>query len=209
MNEAFFDRLDKLLLPQGFKRAGSEVYRRAWPGGFDAIVPMTVHYPGEIKLDFSLNIRHDAVELLLARADPVTSGSGPHSPTTITHMGDMRRHGAVGDFHFRLVSPDALIEAMDDAAAFLRDAGEAHFQNLRDPFIMERTFNADPGAPCMHCRDEIRRVFRGLALARLYRPADLDKLVDAYREHCVHAWDPQRLVPRFETVVAHLRERLP
>jgi hypothetical protein len=209
MNEAFLDRLDNLLLPQGFKRVGSEVYRRAWPGGFDAIVPMTVHYPGVIKLDFSLNIRHDAVELLLARVDPVTSGSGPHSPTTITHLGDMKRQGAVGDFHYRLVSPDALTVAMDDAAAFLRDAGEAHFRRLHDPFTVERTFNADPGVPCMHCRDEIRRVFRGLALARLYRPADLDRLVEAYREHCVKAWDPQRLVPRFEAVAAGLCERAP
>ena len=97
MNHAFLARLDELLLPHGFTRAGPAVYRRDWRGGFDAIVPMTVHYPGEIKLDFSLNIRHDAVELLLARADPVTSGSGPHSPTTITHLGDMKRQGAVGD----------------------------------------------------------------------------------------------------------------
>lgn len=207
MNHAFLARLDELLLPEGFSRSGSEVYYRPWTGGFDAIVPMTVEYPGEIKLDFSLNIRHDAVELLLAQADPVTSGSGSHSPTTITHMGDIRRHGAVGDFHYPLLSPEALTAAMDDAAAFLRDAGEGHFRRLRDPFTMERTFNADPGVPCMHCRNEIRRVFRGLALASLYRPADLDGLVDAYRQHFVNAWDRQRLIPRFDAVLSVLRER--
>jgi hypothetical protein len=209
MNHAFLVRLDELLLPQGFSRAGSEVYRRAWRGGFEAIVPMTVDYPGEIKLDFSLNIRHDAVELLLARADPFTSGPRLHSPTTITHMGDIRRQGVAGDFHYRMLSPDALNAAMDDAASFFRDAGEAHFLKLHDPFTMERIFNADAAAPCIHCRNEVRRVLRGVTLASLHDPAGLDSLVEAYREHYVNAWDPQRLVPRFEAVVAHLRERLP
>ncbi|AOF84067.1 hypothetical protein BSY239_2446 [Hydrogenophaga sp. RAC07] len=209
MNHAFLARLDELLLPHGFTRAGPAVYRRDWRGGFDAIVPMTVEHPGETQLDFSLNIRQDAVERLLARLDPASRGPGLDTPTTITHMGDIRPRGITGDLRRRLHSPEALVAALDDFVAFLRDAGATHFSRLRDPVAMERAFNADPAAPCVHCRNEVRRVLRGVTLASLHDPAGLDRLVDAYRVHWVKAWDPQRLVPRFEAVVAGLRARAP
>lgn len=201
-HDAFFTRLGEILVADGFRRVGTEAFRRPWAGGFDSIVPMTKDAGLAIKLDFSLDIRHDAVEDLIAEADPSLGERRSESVTSITRLGELR---GVGDFFYRPASPSELERALTDFAIFMHEAGRTHFQTLHDPLAMEQAFNAVPGEPCPHCRNEIRRVLRGLTLAGLYRPSALERLIEEYRRHYVNAWDLKRLVPRFDALVAILR----
>lgn len=203
--EPFFTRLAEVLVPAGFRRADEESFRRSWPGGFDGIVPMTVRGGPLVKLDFSLDVRHDAVEELLAETDPSGMAQRSDGVTSITRMGDLREGS---DFFYRLALPAELDTALADFAAYMATDGAAHFRALRDPLAMERAFNGAPDMPCVHCRNEVRRVLRGLVLAGLYRPMELEFLVDAYRRCYAADWDAQRLKPRFDALVAVLRRRM-
>jgi len=185
--DRFIDqRIGTALGPSGFRRVAQGVFRKAWSGGFDQVVVMLVNHQPRFRIDMSLDVRLDEVEVLATKFD--LRGSPQHvagSVTTMTKMGQLRS-GRVPYVPFYDVSSEHdLSNAMVDFEAYMATNGLALFEMLHDEAYVERTFNEYPLVECVHCVNEVRRVVRGLVLVRRVRPEAFEDLVGFYRDSCV------------------------
>lgn len=183
-------RIASALGPQGFERCDERgVFRRSWAGGFDSLVVMLTDHRPRFDFDMSFAVRHDGVEELATRFDDrKLPGNEGDSVTSMTTMGELRRPKGPYGPYYSASSERELAYAMDEFAAYVTGEGLAHFEELRRESELERRFNEYPANPCIHARNEVRRVIRGLVMASRIRPHALDDLIQAYRDIYIAGW---------------------
>lgn len=197
VDAAFYEGLREILVPAGFKaRKRDFSFKRATDFGFQEVIFAVLDYKPKFIFLFSIALRFDAVEDVIAYC----SGTSPESRLQAVTANIKPEYFTGNDTRFEVYSGEDIADALSKTRALFDEFCFPFFDRCNSLTCLEHLLNHDSTYRLVG-NLEARAVY-GVVSAALCRRPDFADIVARYRRELAGFVEPIR--NRFEAAVAYV-----